>query len=47
VTGLDERGFDDAVDKARRLCPVSNALAGSVELPLESTFETTVEEARA
>jgi osmotically inducible protein OsmC len=43
VTGLDEPGFAAAVEKARRLCPVSNALASSVELPVDATLETTVE----
>jgi osmotically inducible protein OsmC len=43
VTGLDEPGFAAAVEKARRLCPVSNALAGNVELPVEATLETPVE----
>ena len=47
VTGVDERGFEDAVERARRLCPVSNALAGKVQLPLRATLEATVEVTRA
>jgi lipoyl-dependent peroxiredoxin len=47
VTGLDESGFEYAVERARRLCPVSNALAGKVELPLRATLEAPAEVTRA
>jgi osmotically inducible protein OsmC len=40
VTGLDEAGFGKAVDDASRLCPVSNALRGNVEIAIATTFET-------
>lgn len=39
VTGTDEHGFADAVEKARQLCPVSNALTGNVELTVSATLE--------
>ena len=39
VTGADEQGFADAVEKARQLCPVSNALTGNVELTVSATLE--------
>ncbi len=39
VSDLDEDGFARAVDEASRLCPVSNALAGNVEITVEPTFE--------
>ena len=47
VAGLDESGFEDAVERARRLCPVSNALAGKVELSLRATLEEPAEVTRA
>lgn len=46
VSDLSESAFAAAVDEASRLCPVSNALTGNVEIALEATFEgsaTTVE----
>ena len=46
VAGLDESGFEDAVERARRLCPVSNALAGKVELSLRATLEEPAEVTR-
>jgi lipoyl-dependent peroxiredoxin len=47
VTGVDEAGFEDAVERARGLCPVSNLLAGKAELPLRATLEAAVEVTRA
>jgi osmotically inducible protein OsmC len=47
VTGLDESGFEEAVERARRLCPVSNALAGKVDLPMRASLEAPVEVIRA
>ena len=35
VSNLDEGAFDEA----SRLCPVSNALTGNVEITVEATFE--------
>jgi osmotically inducible protein OsmC len=39
VSGLDASGFAQAVDDASRLCPVSNALAGNLEITVEATLE--------
>ena len=39
VSNLDEGAFAEAVDEASRLCPVSNALTGNVEITVEATFE--------
>ena len=36
---LAEAVFADAVDEASRLCPVSNALTGNVEITVEATLE--------
>ena len=36
---LAEAVFADAVDEASRLCPVSNALTGNVEIDVEATLE--------
>lgn len=38
VTGLDEAGFADVVAQAASLCPVSNALAGNVEVHVDATL---------
>jgi osmotically inducible protein OsmC len=42
VSDLDEAGFTSVVDEASRLCPVSNALAGNVEITVEPAFERSV-----
>ena len=39
VSNLAEGAFAEAVDEASRLCPVSNALTGNVEITVEATFE--------
>lgn len=39
VAGVDGEGFAGAIEKARQLCPVSNALAGNLELTIEATFD--------
>jgi len=39
ASGIDEQGFGDAVEQAKALCPVSNALTGNVEIEVEATFE--------
>jgi osmotically inducible protein OsmC len=39
VSNLGEDAFAEAVDEASRLCPVSNALNGNVEITVEATFE--------
>ena len=39
VPDLAEDGFADAVDEAGRLCPVSNVLAGNVEVTVEAALE--------
>lgn len=39
VSGVDEAGFAEAVEQAKALCPVSNALAGNVEITVEARFE--------
>jgi osmotically inducible protein OsmC len=39
VSNLAEAAFAEAVDEASRLCPVSNALTGDVEITVEATFE--------
>lgn len=39
VPGLDQAGFEQAVELAAGLCPVSNALHGNVEISLESELE--------
>ena len=36
VPGLARPAFDDAVERAAALCPVSNALRGNVELRIEA-----------
>jgi organic hydroperoxide reductase OsmC/OhrA len=39
VSDLAEGAFAEAVDEASRLCPVSNALTGNVEITVDATFE--------
>lgn len=39
VPGLDDAGFDVAVQAARDGCPISRALAGNVELSVSATLE--------
>lgn len=39
VPGADEASFAAAVDRARALCPVSNALRGNVEIDVRSELE--------
>jgi osmotically inducible protein OsmC len=40
VPGLDEAGFQEAVRAADQGCPVSNALRGNLEMPVEATLES-------
>lgn len=39
VPGLDEAGFDEVAQQAKDGCPVSRALAGNVEMSVQSTIE--------
>jgi lipoyl-dependent peroxiredoxin len=39
VPGLEESSFEQAVERAAGLCPVSNALRGNVEISLTSELE--------
>lgn len=39
VPGLEESSFEQAVERAADLCPVSNALRGNVEISLNSELE--------
>lgn len=39
VLGLDEAGFTKSVDEAHRLCPVSNALSGNLDIAVEAIFD--------
>lgn len=39
VTGLDQAGLEQTVERAADLCPVSNALRGNVEISLRSELE--------
>jgi osmotically inducible protein OsmC len=39
VPDLDERGFREAAGQAKENCPVSKALAGNVEISLDSRLE--------
>jgi lipoyl-dependent peroxiredoxin len=36
VPGLEQAGFEQAVERASALCPVSNALRGNVEISVQS-----------
>jgi lipoyl-dependent peroxiredoxin len=38
--GLEQAGFEQAVERASALCPVSNALRGNVEISVQSELET-------
>jgi osmotically inducible protein OsmC len=40
VPGLDEAGFQEAVRAAEQGCPVSNALRGNLEMPVDATLES-------
>ena len=40
VPGLDEAGFQGAVRAAEQGCPVSNALRGNLEIPVDATLES-------
>jgi lipoyl-dependent peroxiredoxin len=40
VPGLDEEGFRAAAEGAKENCPVSKALAGNVEITLQTRFES-------
>jgi osmotically inducible protein OsmC len=40
VPGIDEAGFQEAVRSAEQGCPVSNALRGNVDMPVEATLES-------
>lgn len=40
LSDLDEDGFAEAVDEASRLCPVSNALTGNLDITAEATLES-------
>ena len=39
VSGLEQAGFEQAVERAADLCPVSNALRGNVEISMRSELE--------
>jgi osmotically inducible protein OsmC len=39
VPGMDDGAFQDAVRTAEQGCPVSNALRGNLEMPVEATLE--------
>jgi lipoyl-dependent peroxiredoxin len=39
VPGLDRSGFDQAIERAAGLCPVSNALRGNVEISVQRELE--------
>jgi osmotically inducible protein OsmC len=39
VPGLERAGFEQTVDRAAELCPVSNALRGNVEIGLRNELE--------
>lgn len=40
VRGIDQAGFEEAVERAGALCPVSNALRGNVEIQLRSELKS-------
>ena len=40
IRSLDDEAFNDAVEKAAALCPVSNALRGNVEISIDAALET-------
>lgn len=39
VPGLEQAGFDEIVERAEALCPVSNALRGNVEIAVRGELE--------
>ena len=39
ASGLDAEGFREATEEAHRVCPVSNALKGNVEIRMNATME--------
>jgi lipoyl-dependent peroxiredoxin len=39
VPGIDEDGFQDAIEQAEQGCPVSNALRGNVEIRVNASLE--------
>jgi len=39
VSGIDSDGFERALEQAKSLCPVSNALSGNVDIDVEASFE--------
>lgn len=39
VPGIEQAGFEQAVERAAGLCPVSNALRGNVDIGLSSELE--------
>ncbi|HEV2092408.1 MAG TPA: OsmC family peroxiredoxin [Rubrobacter sp.] len=39
VPGLDEDGFQQAVEQADQICPVTNALRGSAEIQVNATLD--------
>jgi osmotically inducible protein OsmC len=39
VPGLDEDGFNEAVEQANEGCPISNALRGNVEITVQPELE--------
>ena len=39
VPGIERAGFEQAVERASALCPVSNALRGNVEITVHSELE--------
>jgi osmotically inducible protein OsmC len=39
VPGLEQTGFDQALERAASLCPVSNALHGNVEIDVQGELE--------
>lgn len=39
IPALDAEGFRDAAEHAHRICPVSNALKGNVEVSVQTTLE--------
>jgi osmotically inducible protein OsmC len=40
VPGLDQSGFDSAIEEANESCPVSGALRGNVDIQVDATLET-------
>ena len=47
VPNLAEEAFAEAVDEASRLCPVSNALSGNVEITVAAMYEDSRAKTRA